>query len=109
MPSTVAATPLAVRWTGNFELPDGTVTLRNVGFNTGSASAISVGKPVPALNTGDASMVFPANDSTQWLFQIGELAAGAFFVLVGPMLIATLALRERRMRRFHRSLLSTTR
>ncbi len=95
----------ACSWNGNFVLPDGVVVLRNVGFNAGNAD-MSAGQSVAALDTGDTSMVFPANDGTQWLTETFGIAFGVVLLAFGLFVISSLARRELRARRFHRSLVS---
>jgi hypothetical protein len=93
-------------WSGNFVLPDGTVTLRNVDFNA-FTSKMSAGQSVKALDTGDPSLVFPTNDSTQWLTQqLVALVLCVVYIVAGLLALAVMARRARRMGMFHRSLVS---
>jgi uncharacterized membrane protein SirB2 len=93
-------------WSGNFVLPDGTVTLRNVDFNA-FTSKMSADQSVKALDTGDPSLVFPTNDSTQWLTQqLVALVLCVVYIVAGLLALAVMARRARRMGMFHRSLVS---
>jgi hypothetical protein len=65
-------------WTGNFVLPDGRVTVRDVPFN-GGTSNLQAGQTLPALNSGATSMVFPVGDHSTWVTQLVELVFGALW------------------------------
>lgn len=52
-------------WTGNFRLPDGSVTRRNVRLYDATASAVKAGVPVAARDTGGDG-VFPRADPGAW-------------------------------------------
>jgi len=58
---------------GEFRLPDGKITRQNVSF-AGSASGLSPGAVVPALDTGDVTYVFPRHGSGHWVSDAATLA-----------------------------------
>lgn len=92
-------------WTGNFVLPEGIVSLRNVKLNT-DTGGMKAGQSRPALDTGDNSMVFPANNRRQWLQQVVDMAIGAALIVFGFLWIAHVTRYARRTGMLHRSLVS---
>lgn len=71
-------------WSGEFRLPDGTVTLRNVTLND-AGSGVRIGLPVPARDTGDG--IYPASDPGAWgpamAVMVESYCTAALFAAVG--------------------------
>jgi len=63
-------------WTGNFVVPDGRVTLRNVGF-MGPHGSLYQGDRVAALDTGDPSNVYARKGSRNWIADLAFIIVGA--------------------------------
>jgi hypothetical protein len=53
-------------WYGEFRLPDGTVTRRNVSIEDLPVSGMQAGVPVAARDTGDPEGIFPRKDPGAW-------------------------------------------
>lgn len=73
-------------WYGDFRLPDGLVTLRNVTLADAGA-AVAVGVPVSARDTGGNGTVYPRHDPSGWAgpmieFVMGVLISALFLILV---------------------------
>jgi hypothetical protein len=66
-------------WTGEFKLPDGTVTRTGVRF-VGSDPSMREGTVVPALDTGGHSRVYQASSSAQWIEPAVLLVLGLLFL-----------------------------
>lgn len=73
-------------WYGEFRLPGGTVTRRDITLNDGG-SDIRIGGPVPARDTGDSGGVFLANDPGAWGAPMSQMVVAyslaALFAAVG--------------------------
>jgi hypothetical protein len=80
-------------WSGEFKLPDGTVTRTNVTW-VGSDSSMEQGTVVPALDTGDRSSVYQVGSIDQWVQPALFLLFGVF-CFVGLILMLIRALRRR--------------
>ncbi|MCW2935303.1 MAG: hypothetical protein JWM19_6265 [Actinomycetia bacterium] len=74
-------------WYGEFRLPDGTVTLRNVYIADTSVTAVRAGVPVAARDAGAAGYVYPRDDPGAWHGTTGVLADGAWLWLTATVVI----------------------
>jgi hypothetical protein len=82
-------------WAGEFKLPGGRVTRRDVTFD-GSHHGMRVGSVVPALDTGDASDVFPRHGSRRWIADVLMTPAGAAVLVLWVWRVPLRAIRRRR-------------
>ena len=98
------ATGKGATWYGEFRLPDGTVTLRNVSIEDLPVSAMQAGVPVAARDTGYAEAtflpgtpaVFPRDDPGAWRFPASLAVMGAWFY--GWALVLLIRAADRRLR-----------
>ncbi|MCL2582383.1 MAG: hypothetical protein FWE35_08000 [Streptosporangiales bacterium] len=83
-------------WSGEFRLPDGTITRRNVNLRD-AASTMPAGTPVAALDTGANGTVFLRDDPGAWNRAVIDIALGLglLFLFLAPVISVLL----RRLRR----------
>jgi hypothetical protein len=82
-------------WTGNFELPDGQITLRNVSFD-GPHGDLHRGSMVPAIDTGGPGTVFARSGSTAWIRDLGVIIVAAIGLGLWAWFVPVRSLRRRR-------------
>jgi hypothetical protein len=98
-------------WYGEFRLPDGTVTLRNVNIEDFPVSAMQAGVPVAARDTGyfeatfppGPQSVFPRNDPGAWHLPANMAVTAAWFYAWAFVVIIRQGIRLRRGRRHKNS------
>ena len=64
-------------WSGKFVLPGGQVKIASAQYGGRLPLAIHAGSRVPALDTGQAGLVYSANGSDLWISLIIAMAVGA--------------------------------
>lgn len=84
-------------WTGNFALPDGLVTRRNVTlFPSGNMYS---GEKIPALDTGAPRDVFARSGSTAWIEDLVYIIVGSVVLALWALFMPVRRLRRRRRNR----------
>jgi hypothetical protein len=82
-------------WYGEFRLPDGDVTRRDVGIQDLPVSAVHAGVPVAARDTGDPAGVYPRDDPGAWHYPADVAVMTGWFYGWALVLVIRAAARRR--------------
>jgi hypothetical protein len=86
------------KWLGNFALPGGKIVRHGVSLDN-PHGPLSLGEPVPALDTGAQGTVFPPSGGRLWILMLIELLTGIAIAGLWIWRVPVRRLRRRRRRR----------